>query len=154
MSKKSEFLTSGLSLRDLEPSELTDSQLEAMEIKRKNVEDRFSEVLEDLVYYSEILQSEIIVPKGFITDKASVPRVPIIYWFFGDRAHRESVLHDYLFQTHLVSFTKANAIFREAMAARDKNFLVRGGMWSGVAIGGYFSYRSGPKRFMVLNKYT
>lgn len=148
--RKSEFLT-GLHLRDLEPNELTDAQLKAMGVRRRSIEDRYAEVEEDLVYFSEIYGSEIRVPKGFITDKASVPRVPIIYWFFGDRAHRESVIHDYLFQTRLVSFSKANAIFKEAMEARDKSKLVQVGMWSGVAIGGYFSYRSGPNRFMVLN---
>lgn len=151
MERKSEFLTN-LELRDLEPWELTDPQIAAMEISRADVEDRFSEVVEDLVYYSEILGAEIRVPKCFITDKASVPRVPIVYWFFGDRAHRESVLHDYLFQTQLVSFSMANAIFKEAMNARGKSGWVRYGMWAGVALGGYSSYKSGPKRFMVLNK--
>lgn len=40
-----------------------------------------------------------IVPKGFITDLASVPRVPILYLLAGGRARKASVLHDYLYRT-------------------------------------------------------
>ena len=39
----------------------------------------------------------IRVPSGFETDLASVPRLPIVYDLWGNRAHREAVLHDYLY---------------------------------------------------------
>lgn len=38
------------------------------------------------------------VPAGFETDLASVPRLPLIYMIWGDRAHREAVLHDYMYR--------------------------------------------------------
>ena len=50
-----------------------------------------------LEYESDIV-GLIQVPLNFETDFASVPRVPIAYTLFGNRAHRESVLHDYLYQ--------------------------------------------------------
>lgn len=40
----------------------------------------------------------ITVPAGFETDLASVPRLPFIYTMWGDRAHREAVLHDYCYR--------------------------------------------------------
>jgi len=44
----------------------------------------------------------ILVPKGFETDLASVPRLPIVYLIWGDRAHREAVLHDYCYRVGAV----------------------------------------------------
>lgn len=37
-------------------------------------------------------------PSGFETDLGSVPRLPLIWWLWGDRAHRECVWHDYLYR--------------------------------------------------------
>lgn len=39
----------------------------------------------------------LIVPKGFKTDFASVPRLPFAYWIFGGIGHRPAVLHDWLY---------------------------------------------------------
>lgn len=40
----------------------------------------------------------IIVPSGFYTDFASVPRSPLTYKFFG-KFNQEAVVHDYLYRT-------------------------------------------------------
>lgn len=107
------------------------------------------EVLSTLRYQSQIYNGLIEVQAGFVTDFASVPRVPIAYTLFGNRAHRESVVHDYLYQTHLTSKSDADKIFLEAMKARGKGFFVRWSMYMGVVLGGYSSYKSGPKRFTI-----
>lgn len=96
-----------------------------------------------LIYYSERLEREIIVPAEFNTDLSSVPRVPIIYWLWGARAHREGVLHDYAFRIDsnpVVSFMIANWLFLEAQQSRGKNLFVRQPMFYGVVIGGHPSY--------------
>lgn len=95
-----------------------------------------------LEYHSDIA-GKIIVPAGFQTDFASVPRLPIIYTFFGDRAHREAVLHDYLYRKDsnpIVSESVANKVFLEAMTLRGKPFLVRWSMYFGVCLGGFTAY--------------
>lgn len=95
-----------------------------------------------LIYQSDIL-GIITVPVGFETDFASVPRVPFIFELFGDRAHREAVIHDYLYRKDsnpLATFSQANNVFFEAMRVRGKSWLVCHGMYWGVVIGGYFSY--------------
>jgi hypothetical protein len=100
-------------------------------------DDKIWELLEPLAYYSAILGKLIIVPKGFQTDLASVPRVPILYTIWGGRAHREGVLHDYLYRIDsdpATSFDQANAIFMEAMASRGKSWFVRYPMWWGVCM--------------------
>lgn len=91
------------------------------------------------------------IPAGFVTDFASVPRVPVIYTLFGDRAHHESVPHDFLYQTHLTAKPVADKLFREAMVARGKPKFVVEGMYWGVVLGGQSSYNSGPSRYKVLN---
>ena len=95
-----------------------------------------------LIYESDIV-GMINVPVGFETDLASVPRVPFIYELFGNRAHRESVLHDYLYRIDAVpaaTYTQANDVFFEAMRLRGKSFTVRYGMYWGVVLGGWTAF--------------
>lgn len=61
-----------------------------------------------------------LVPAGFKTDFASVPRLPLAYWFTGDSAHLSAVLHDWLCRTlyadGLMTWREAADVFRVAMA--------------------------------------
>ena len=117
--------------------------LTELEIKLRPDCDGIYILLAPLVYYSSKLKREIYIPDGLQTDFASVPRVPIIYERFGNKAHREAVLHDYSFRIDsdpVVSFMVANGLFLEAMECRGKSFDVRYGMYAGVVIGGYPSY--------------
>lgn len=98
---------------------------------------------ERLSYESDLLLCRVVVPEGFITDLASVPRVPIAYQFWGGRCPREAVIHDYLYRIDShpqCSYMLANRVFLEAARARNKAFLVRVPMFLGTVIGGYFSY--------------
>lgn len=104
-----------------------------------------------LIYYSAHLGTTLHVPAGFQTDFASVPRVPLIYSVYGDRAHRESVIHDYCFSINSiprVSFSDANEVFLEAMKCRGKSCCVRYPMYWAVCA---FS-RSFYHRRMVFSK--
>ena len=95
-----------------------------------------------LVYESDLVGT-VIVPEGFQTDFASVPRVPLFYALFGDRAHRESVIHDYLYRSDSfpsLSRSQADNVFLEAMKCRGKGFFVRYAMWTGVRAGGWTAY--------------
>jgi len=97
----------------------------------------------DLVYDSELLKQIVIVPKGFYTDLASVPRMPIAYWFYGGRSHRESVIHDYLYRVDsdpIVTCMVANNVFLEAMKARGKSLGVAYPMYWGVCALGWTQF--------------
>jgi hypothetical protein len=90
-----------------------------------------------LIYESDLV-GRIEVPAGFETDFASVPRVPIFYTLFGDRAHRESVLHDWLYRydsVPLVTRSQADGVFKEAMQTTGKPWKIYFWMWLGVRIG-------------------
>ena len=66
------------------------------------------------IYVSE-RYGVISVPNGFITDLASVPRVPFVYAAFGGRANVAAVFHDYLYMTKALSRKDADAVFLEIM---------------------------------------
>jgi len=77
----------------------------------------------------------IVVPKLFETDLASVPRVPVIYEIWGDKCHREAVLHDYCYRLYasvmhpkgpLTEISKEDAdwYFRMAMISRGQPYYI------------------------------
>lgn len=79
----------------------------------------------------------IIVPAGFVTDFASVPR---LLWRvlppWGPYAHA-AIVHDYLYMTGEVSRELADAIFLEIMEQLDVNWVLRTVMYRGVRLGGW-----------------
>jgi hypothetical protein len=114
------------------------TELDAMLIK----DDLIWKLERPLIYESDLL-GPIMVPEGFETDFASVPRLPVIYTLWGARAHREAVIHDYLYRTDSVpevSFETANSAFLEAMECRGKSWYIRWPMYLAVKFGGFGSY--------------
>ena len=74
-------------------------------------------LLSPFIYYSSFTDKIYTVPIGFITDFASVPRLPLVFWLFGEVTHEAAVVHDYLYRTPGIE-TKSNAdiILKEAMS--------------------------------------
>lgn len=95
-----------------------------------------------LRYWSAILDRMVVVPAGFVTDFASVPRLPFIFWFAGDTAKAPAVIHDWFYRTNTEDITRAtaDAVFSEAMEAKGYWKIRTWAMWAGVRIGGYWSY--------------
>ena len=96
-----------------------------------------------LIYDSKYLGCRITVPSDFYTDLASVPRIPLIWLLWGYRAHREAVIHDYLYRTDAypnVSCMAANRVFFEAMSTRGKKWTVKYPMYCGVVLGGWTAH--------------
>lgn len=94
---------------------------------------------EQLRYLSTKTRGLIVVPAGFETDGASVPRV---FWnvlppLEGDYA-AAAVLHDYLYrEPGNLSRADSDAVFREAMGVLGVGWLTRWTMWSAVRAGGW-----------------
>lgn len=76
-------------------------------------------LLQPLAFQSDVAGKTIVAPAGFVTDYASVPRVPFAYWIAGDRAHPAAVIHDWLYTSHLVDRATADAVLEEAANAAD-----------------------------------
>lgn len=90
--------------------------------------------------YSSDLIGQVTVPAGFVTDLASVPRLPVAFFLAGGLAHAAAVVHDWLYTTHQTDRATADSVFREACQAcgvsRWRAYL----MWLGVRAGGAGSW--------------
>jgi len=103
---------------------------------------QYWKLLSPLIFDSNIY-GEIIVPVGFFTDFASVPRIPIVYALFGNKSHSSATLHDYLYSGFLdISRKDADSIFLEAMESRNQSKWSRRVMWKAVRWFGGDSYVS------------
>jgi len=104
------------------------------------------ELVNALAYKSELLDYTIIVPSGFITDLASVPRIPVAFTFVGCMAHRAGVVHDWLYTSHEVDRALADKILREAAGIDGAGGIRAGLLWAGVRIGGAGPWGSAAQR--------
>lgn len=116
----------------------------------------------ELIWINE--DKSVVIPEGFETDLASVPRLPIIYTIWGNRAHREAVLHDYLYRIGAVvfeSFGEGRTVnqnvskddgdwyFREAMIGQGRGWAVYHPMYLAVRCAAGSSWR----RMRVLDRF-
>lgn len=90
-----------------------------------------------LTYQSDRLKRTLIVPNGFKTDFASIPRalwavLPPVGGY--DRA---AVVHDFLYQNGGVSRGDADGVLLEAMEAVGVSRITRWTIYAGVRSGGW-----------------
>jgi hypothetical protein len=79
----------------------------------------------------------VIAPYGFLTDLASVPRLPVVYLLFANRARRAAVIHDFLVRSGR-NRDFADEVFFVAMGVKqgdDEGEFHRFSMFLGVRIG-------------------
>lgn len=90
----------------------------------------------------------------FQSDFASVPRLPLIYAWWGDRAHHEAALHDYNYRKDCryrdkrlgkwvigMPRPQADALFRKSILIRGYGGNIAYPMWAGVRLGGWTAYQ-------------
>ena len=116
----------------------------------RQLDDRRWELLGGLVYESAG-GLRVCVPDGFVTDFASVPRLPLVYLLAGGTGNAAAVIHDYEYQTHETSKEAADDLFREALGVLGEPRWRRLLMYWAVRWFGGAAYRSGPTRYEVLN---
>ena len=109
----------------------------------------------------------LVIPHKFITDLASVPRLPIAWLVAGGMGNRAAVVHDFAYQFTVLQYEidgelverelsrqQADRLFREALKADPwggTNVVTRFVMWSAVRLLGAFAYRRKRKRARELN---
>ena len=96
------------------------------------------------LYLSNIL-GLIAVPAHFVTDLASVPRLPLLYLFFGDHFPEAAVVHDFLYSAKSgqgVSREQADAVLKEACLSLGEPRWRAWGAWAGVRLGGWAAYEA------------
>lgn len=87
----------------------------------------------------------IIVPDGFITDLASIPKVFRGVFDQNGASRRSAVLHDWLYCSQICSRRTADYLFLCAMKADGVGFVTRRLMYTAVRAGGwrYYGQREG-----------
>lgn len=96
------------------------SSLQAQKVQEASSLGRARWKLTDDLVYESPLAGLVVVPAGFVSDFASVPRLPFIYLLTGDAAHSSAVVHDWLCHAWVVDrkgWAFAASVFREAMEA-------------------------------------
>lgn len=88
-----------------------------LDVKLIDEENNLWELQCPLVYESAVAGRVFAVPTEFVTNFASVPRLPLVFMLAGDKARCAAALHDYLYATAIVSRELADKIFLEAMEA-------------------------------------
>jgi hypothetical protein len=94
-----------------------------------------------LVFESDEI-GHVVVPSGFETDFASVPRIPVAYFVAGDTARYAAVVHDYLYSERTVSREVADGVFLEAMKTSGVSWWRRALMHRAVRMFGNCAYSS------------
>ena len=87
--------------------------------------------------------ANVTVPKGFITDFASVPHIPFVYDNLANIAQRAAVVHDYLYSMGVVPRDVADKVLLEAMEISGVPWLKRRAIYLGVRMGGASHYKKG-----------
>ena len=98
------------------------------------------QLLSPLVYTSKAGRVWI-VPKGFITDLASIPRTARILIDRNGPSRPAATLHDYLYATGAVGRAEADSLFLEALEATSVGWVTRHLMHSAVRVAGWMFYR-------------
>lgn len=91
---------------------------------------------EPLIYVSSRLRRVLMVPAGFVTDLASIPRglwnlIPKI-----GKYDRAAVVHDFLYQFNTCSRADADFVLKEAMEVSGVSWWPRWPIYLGVRVGG------------------
>lgn len=89
-----------------------------------------------LVYQSDVAGQTFVVPRGFVTDLASVPRLPVVFWLTGGTSNEAAAVHDWLYTEQPVSRAVADKVLLEASAVTGVPAWRRWLMYWGVRLGG------------------
>lgn len=123
------------------------------DLETKVIDDGMAKLLSPLLFYSKSLKRVITVPAGFVTDGASVPRLPFVYLAVGGRAKRAAAVHDWLYQTNGTRTRRqSDIVFLEGMKVDGISFWARELMYAGVRLGGLGSWSDGPARYAAIQR--
>lgn len=106
---------------------------------------------QDLCYYTKD-ENTVTVPKGFVTDGASIPQ---IFWSligspFGKYCNA-AIVHDYLYFIVEGTRKRADYVFYEAMTFLEVSFWRRKTMWLAVRLGAGWIWKARRKQKVEIN---
>jgi hypothetical protein len=97
-------------------------------------------VMQPLIYMSDVANKVFIVPEGFVTDLASVPRLPLMFLLAGGSAEEAAVVHDRLYATGELPRALADKVFKEAALVSGEPAWRVNLMFAGIRLGGWMAW--------------
>jgi hypothetical protein len=85
----------------------------------EHLEGRWWRMEDPLAFYSARYNLTICCPAGFVTDFASVKRIPVAYLIAGNTGHWEAAIHDPMYRFGLPHRHAADMIFYDAGRVRS-----------------------------------
>jgi hypothetical protein len=84
----------------------------------------------------------IVIPPGFTTDLASVPRLAQPIFPVNDRHRAASILHDYIYVIQDRARAAADGLFLDAMAMSGVRWVSRRTIWLAVRLGAWLTWET------------
>jgi len=101
--------------------------------------------LESPLVYATRTNEAIVVPPGFITDLASIPRIFHSLIPVNGRHRSAAIVHDFLYVIQDRERAEADRIFLEAMEDSGVRWTQRRLMYSAVRVGGWAPWNKGRR---------
>lgn len=102
----------------------------------------------DELGYTALDGRQIIVPRRFITDLASIPQLAQAVFAIDDESRLPAIVHDLLYCSKQFSRAEADALFLEMLTRAGVGLAKRQAMYAAVRVGGwsYWNRRDGLVR--------
>ena len=97
-------------------------------------------MLDEPFIYQTTLAGTLTVPIGFLTDLASVPRLPLAWLLAGGLGNAAATIHDYLYTTRKVPRKIADKVFYEILQDDKIDSWRAWLMYRAVRLFGFLSY--------------
>lgn len=100
-------------------------------------------LLKDLYIWSHRLQQVIKVPKWFITDLASIPKLARLFLSVNDKHRYAAIIHDWLYRNNAINVTRrqADLIMLDIVRISGVPYWKRACIHIALRIGGWTSFR-------------
>lgn len=89
-------------------------------------------LVSDLQFHHAPKDHVITARAGFITDYASIPRLPLVWWLMSDHGHAAAVIHDHLCRDPATPRRYADEVFLEALTVLGVSWWRRRTMYQAV----------------------
>lgn len=111
-------------------------------LRLEYIDGRDWKIIQYFRYVSEdVLERAVVVPRGFVTDFASIPRFLWRVLPPTGKYGKAAVIHDFLYRTEAgATRAQADAVFLEAMSDLGVGFLKRYAMYLAVRLFGSRAY--------------
>ena len=96
-----------------------------------------------LIYQSDVAGVVITAPAGFVSDLASIPRLPLIYLLLNAIADVPGVIHDFIYSSGCLPRDMADKVLREACLLTGVPAWKANLIYAGVRVGGASHYDKG-----------